>query len=97
MLKKVLLFVAVSLLVGCAQTKFHIQERDDSATAKYDAPQHYFINGIGQQKNLDPVAICGGIDKVKRVETQITFLNGLIGSITFGIYTPFQARVYCSE
>ena len=55
------------------------------------------INGLGQQKNLDPVAICGGVDKVKRVETQITFLNGLLSSLTFGIYTPFQARVYCSE
>ena len=97
MLKKALFLVAVSLLVGCAQTKFHMQGRDDSAAAKYDAPQHYVISGLGQQKNLDPVAICGGVDKVKRVETQITFLNGLLSSLTFGIYSPIQARVYCSR
>ena len=97
MLKKALLLVAVSLLVGCAQTKFNLQERDDSATAKYDSPQHYFIYGIGQQKNLDPIAICGSIDRIKRVETQTTFINGLIASLTFGIYTPYQARVYCSR
>ncbi|HAI1307699.1 TPA: increased serum survival lipoprotein Iss, partial [Escherichia fergusonii] len=26
-----------------------------------------------------------------------TFVNGLLGFITFGIYTPLEARVYCSQ
>ncbi|HAJ5871573.1 TPA: increased serum survival lipoprotein Iss, partial [Escherichia coli] len=26
-----------------------------------------------------------------------TFVNGLLGFITFGIYTPLEARVYCSK
>ncbi|EJT9762352.1 increased serum survival lipoprotein Iss, partial [Salmonella enterica subsp. enterica serovar Kentucky] len=25
------------------------------------------------------------------------FVNGLLGFITFGIYTPLEARVYCSQ
>ncbi|EJR9734595.1 Bor family protein, partial [Escherichia coli] len=24
-------------------------------------------------------------------------VNGLLGFITFGIYTPLEARVYCSQ
>ena len=28
--------------------------------------------------------------------TQQTFVNGLLGFITLGIYTPLEARVYCS-
>ncbi|EFK7814331.1 TPA: serum resistance lipoprotein Bor, partial [Escherichia coli] len=26
-----------------------------------------------------------------------TFVNGLLGFITLGIYTPLEARVYCSQ
>ncbi|EDZ3817108.1 lipoprotein bor, partial [Salmonella enterica] len=32
-----------------------------------------------------------------RTETQLTFLNGLIGFVTLGIYTPQEARVYCAK
>ena len=30
-------------------------------------------------------------------KTQQTFVNGLLGFITLGIYTPLEARVYCSH
>ncbi|HAL7668720.1 serum resistance lipoprotein Bor, partial [Escherichia coli] len=26
-----------------------------------------------------------------------TFVNGFLGFITLGIYTPLEARVYCSQ
>ena len=95
-MSRIISIVFASLLVaGCAQTKFHMQDRDDSLVANYDEAQHYFIAGLGQQKNINPVAICGGVERVARVETQTTFVNGLVGAITFGIYTPQQTRVYC--
>jgi len=28
---------------------------------------------------------------------QQTFVNGLLGVVTFGIYTPREARVYCAK
>ena len=31
---------------------------------------------------------------VVKTETQQTFINGLLGFITLGIYTPLEARVY---
>jgi hypothetical protein len=34
---------------------------------------------------------------VARVETQHSFLNQLVGGITFGIYTPIQIVVTCAE
>ena len=83
------------LVAGCAQTKFHMQERDDSQAATQNEAQHYFLWGLGQQKNLDPAAICGGVERVSRVETQTTFVNGLLGLITLGIYSPQQTRIYC--
>ena len=39
----------------------------------------------------------GGEENVVKTETQQTFVNGLLGFITLGIYTPLEARVYCSK
>ena len=33
----------------------------------------------------------------KMLNKQQTFVNGLLGFITLGIYTPLEARVYCSQ
>ena len=56
-----------------------------------------FVSGIGQKKTVDAAKICGGAENVVKTETQQTFVNGLLGFITLGIYTPLEARVYCSQ
>jgi hypothetical protein len=33
---------------------------------------------------------------VARIETQQTFVNGLVGFLTFGIYTPMSIKVTCA-
>ena len=91
------LVVASIALTGCVRTKFNIQDNPDDAVATYNRAQHYFISGIGQQKNIDPSEICGGVDKVVRTETQLTFVNIIVSIVTGGIYTPMQARVYCEN
>ncbi|USV03194.1 hypothetical protein KFQ06_01740 [Serratia entomophila] len=45
---------------------------------------------------MDAAAVCGGADKVVHTEVQQTFVNGELGFVTFGIYAPHEARVYCS-
>ena len=47
-------------------------------------------------KAVDAAKICGGAENVVKTETQQTFVNGLLGFITLGIYTPLEARVYYS-
>ena len=37
----------------------------------------------------------GGAENVGKTETAQTFVNGLLGFITLGIYTPLGTRVYC--
>ena len=49
------------------------------------------------EKTVDAAKICGGAENVVKQETQQTFVNGLLGFITLGIYTPLEARVYCSQ
>ena len=44
------------------------------------------------EEAVDAAKICGGAENVVKTETQQTFVNGLLGFITLGIYTPLEAR-----
>ena len=42
-------------------------------------------------ETVDAAKICGGAEKMLlKTETQQTFVNGLLGFITLGIYTPLK-------
>jgi hypothetical protein len=82
------------LLNGCAAQTFNINGSTGEQPTDQQS-QHFFISGIGQEKTTDAAAICGGVENVVKVEAQQTFINGLLGLITFGIYTPRDAKVYC--
>ena len=45
------------------------------------------------EKTVDAAKICGGAENIVKTETQQTFVNGLLGFITLGIYTPLEARI----
>jgi len=94
-MKKLLISAILVTLTGCAQQTFTMRDVPASAP-KQVTTHHFFISGLGQEKSINAAAVCGRADKVIRTETQHTFVNGLLGFITLGIYTPREARVYCS-
>ena len=95
-MKKMLLATALALLItGCAQA-FTVQNKP--ATGLSETITHrFFVSGMEQKKTVDAAKIYGGAENVVKTETQQTFVNGLLGFITLGIYTPLEARVYCSQ
>ena len=95
-MKKMLLATALALLItGCAQQTFTVQNKPAAVAPKETITHHFFVSGIGR-KTVDAAKICGGAENVVKTETQQTFVNGLLGFITLGIYTPLK-RVYCSQ
>ena len=93
-MKKTIFAAVLALVVsGCAQQTFVMS--DSSSQAKEDTSQHFFVYGIGQEQEINAASVCGGAAKVAKVETQDTFVNGLLRMVTFGIYTPRDARVFC--
>ena len=94
-----LLATALALLItGCAQQTFTVQNKPAAVAPKGNHhPSFLLVSGIGQKKTVDAAKICGGAENVVKTETQQTFVNGLLGFITLGIYTPLEARVYCSQ
>ena len=55
---------------------------------------HSFIYGIVPPQITETAKSCPG--GVTKVETQHSFLNGLVAAITWGIYTPMQITVSCA-
>ena len=96
-MKKMLLATALALLIaGCAQQTFTVQNKPAAVAPKETHPSFLrFWNWA--EENCRCSKICGGAENVVKTETQQTFVNGLLGFITLGIYTPLEAQCYCSQ
>ena len=69
---------------------------EQAAVAPETITHHFFVSGIGQKKTVDAAKFVAA-QKILLKRNQQTFVNGLLGFITLGIYTPLEARVYCSQ
>jgi hypothetical protein len=54
-----------------------------------------WILGLVPPETINTTARC--TNGVARVETQLSFLNQLVGALTLGIYTPMDVRVTCAQ
>ena len=54
-----------------------------------------WIHGLIPPKTVETAADCP--NGVSRVETQLSFVNHLVGMLTLGIYTPMQIVVTCAS
>jgi hypothetical protein len=94
-MKKLLLSIAMVTMLGACSTQTALINGNTGKIGKQDM-QTFFVQGLGeQQQTIDAAAVCGGADKVVKVERVTSFVNGLLGLLTSGIYTPYDAKVYC--
>ncbi|MFB2829086.1 Bor/Iss family lipoprotein [Aeromonas jandaei] len=59
---------------------------------------HFFFTDIdfGLNDTIDAASICHGVENIVRVETSVSFWDSIYRGLTFGLYTPRSARVYCA-
>lgn len=95
-MKKVLAIAVVIMVSGCATQSYEING-GSAGTPDYENMQPFFISGLGQTQSVNAAQVCDGSENVAKVESHHSFLNGLLGFATFGIYTPRQAKVYCAN
>ena len=83
-MKKMLLATALALLItGCAQQTFTVQNKPAAVAPKETITHHFFVSGIGQKKlSMQPKFVAAQKMLLKQ-KTQQTFVNGLLGFITF--------------
>ena len=82
-----LLATALALLItGCAQQTFTVQNKPAAVAPKETITHHFFVSELGRRKlSMQPKFVAA--QKMLKTETQQTFVNGLLGFITLGIYT----------
>ncbi|WP_108651154.1 Bor family protein [Dongshaea marina] len=93
-MKKLIMVIAIIALSGCATQTFVVND-EAVKTPTQEKMQSFWVSGIGQTQMTNAAKVCGGADKVAKVEARLNFVDGLIGFVTLGIYTPRTAKVYC--
>ena len=75
---------------GCAQQTFTVQNKPAAVAPKPSPIISSFLE-LGRKLSMQPKF--GGAENVVKTETQQTFVNGLLGFITLGIYAPLEALI----
>jgi len=95
-MKRILLNVALLLTLtlmvsSCYTMTFNVGEGAISGMS-VTSKNHYLIYGLVPIKTADPNQMAGNA-KDYTVTIEHTFIDGLIHTLTFGLYTPTTVRV----
>ena len=99
----------LALALGCYTTTYYNFEPEPPAPAahadaKQTVPQYwrsFWVYGWApSEMRIDAAGSCGGLEHVKRLETEQTFVQGLVTAFAgyyINIYAPYSARVVCDH
>lgn len=86
--------LAATLLAGCYHATIDTGVKPSTTTIEHKWASGW-VFGLVPPKAVETAAKCPS--GVSKVETQISFLNGLVSLLTLSIYTPMDIRVTCAE
>jgi hypothetical protein len=93
----VVLLVMLAALAGCQNVTIKpssdIVVRD---TPNYQDTRNFFFWGLMGEERVNVTEVCND-ERVAQMQSQQTFVNGLLGAITLGIYAPHSVRVWCED
>ena len=89
-----LLLAAAALCGGCYHVTVLTGATPGTQTIDKEW-QHSFIIGLVPPAEIDAGSVCKS--GVAKVETERSFLNGLVSAITYNIYSPIHATVTCAR
>lgn len=87
--------LCAALLAGCSTVTVSTGDglrRSGSPT--WQDRKWFLLGGFISDKHVDVNEVCGG-RQVVQMQSQNTFVDGLIGALTFGILSPRTAKVWC--
>jgi hypothetical protein len=87
-----LILISLSaFLSSCYSHKFTIGDGPQTGV-EVNSKNNFFLFGLVPGKVSDPQEMAGGVKDFEVTEVH-TFVDGLVGAITFGIYTPTTTKV----
>jgi hypothetical protein len=81
---------------GCA-TQTGLLQKNSQTVPKSSESQAFFLWGIGQEKTTDAAKVCGDAAAVTKVQTVQEPMDIVLSVVTFGLYAPRTAKVYCKQ
>ena len=91
--KSLTLILGAMWLTGCYHVTV-ISGTSPSPTVVDKPWQNSFVYGLVPPPELNVKEQCP--NGVQKVETETSFVNGLVGALTWSIYTPIHAKITCS-
>ncbi|TKB44633.1 Bor family protein [Thalassotalea mangrovi] len=96
MIKKFVFLVSI-MLTGCSTITIQPEQTAKySSEPTYEESKHFFLWGIVGEHRVNVTEICGNREVIQ-MQSQQTFVEGVLGLITLGIYSPHSVKVWCSE
>ncbi len=97
-MKKLTSILSVLLIAMMVTGCYHAQVTTDKEPSGQVIEKPWassFIAGLVPPPVVETAQQCP--NGVARVETKISFLNGLASAVTFNLYTPMNIKVMCAE
>lgn len=89
---KVFAVILIALMmVSCYSYKFSVG-KGAQGNLEVTAWNHYVVYGLAPVAISDPAELAEGAENYDII-IEHTFVNGLIASLTFGIYTPTTTKI----
>ncbi|MEX1670015.1 Bor family protein [Zhongshania guokunii] len=66
-----------------------------SSEPSYQQRKNFFFWGLAGEHRVDVTAVCAQ-QNVAQMQSQQTFVDGLLGAVTLGIYAPHSVKVWCN-
>ena len=93
--KKLLALLSVLFLYSCTSVTMQPSSGYKIANEpNYQESKHYFFWGLVGEKNINVNEICSN-SSMAQMQSQVTFVDGLLTAITLGIYAPVSSKVWC--
>ncbi len=84
--------IALSLLMSSCFSHTYVVGNGPQTGADVTAKNNFFVLGLIPGKVSEPQKMAGDVQDFEVTEVQ-TFVDGLLGVIAFGIYTPTTTKV----
>lgn len=95
-LTRVCLVALVVVATGCySVTARPNGGAKDTSNPTFEQRQDFYFWGLKGESHIDTKAVCGR-KQAAQMQSQATFMDGLLTVVTLGIYSPESARVWCS-
>ena len=92
--KTLIVLLSTGMILGACSTQT-FRFASTPGTQREQAVSHFVFGGVGQKREFNAASICGGKEKVARVQTVKSFGNGFLSLLSFGLYTPWTYKVSC--